>query len=92
MKYEIWILIGACISLICVGWAMRQASTCTWYMDETMFNETDTWLGTCDLAWIFPEGGPIQNGVNYCPNCGRKIVIKKEIHTNSMSTEYKNEY
>ena len=46
-------------------------------------NETTIWsesmdgmweCAKCDIAWIFEDGGPKENGVKYCPRCGREIA------------------
>ncbi len=28
----------------------------------------------CTVVWEFEVGGPDENGVKYCPGCGRKIA------------------
>ena len=52
--------------------AYREASgeaSCTWTSDE------DLWEGACGVAWTFIDGGPEENHVRYCPECGGKLVI-----------------
>lgn len=37
-------------------------------------DEDGTWsCSECPTAWTFTDGGPEENRVNYCPECGRKI-------------------
>ena len=41
----------------------------TFYEDEQ-----GNWnCSECDLIWCFEYGGPEENHVNYCPQCGRII-------------------
>lgn len=30
--------------------------------------------GECGIAWTFTEGGITENGINFCPKCGRRVV------------------
>jgi hypothetical protein len=35
----------------------------------------DNWeCAKCDMVWHFDADGPKENKINYCPECGRKIV------------------
>lgn len=48
-------------------------------MDTTTFVH-DEWhdyyeCQKCELAWTFPDGGPKENTMNYCPKCGRYISL-----------------
>ena len=45
--------------------------SCTW----TFSNYDDHWSGTCGVEWIFPDGGPEENGVKFCPKCGKSVAI-----------------
>ena len=31
----------------------------------------------CGLMWSLEAGGPVENEMNYCPHCGRKITCVK---------------
>lgn len=44
---------------------------CTW----TFSNYDDHWSGTCGVEWIFPDGGPEENGVKFCPKCGKSVAF-----------------
>lgn len=44
---------------------------CTW----TFSNYDDHWSGTCGVEWIFPDGGPEENGVKFCPKCGNNVAV-----------------
>lgn len=47
-----------------------QERTCGWYEDED-----GNWnCSKCTAVWIFPEDGPGENEMSFCPECGRKIV------------------
>ena len=37
----------------------------------------DMWEGSCGIAWLFNDMGPVENGCNYCPKCGKRIVCKE---------------
>lgn len=28
----------------------------------------------CGLTWQLTEGNPIENGMKYCPSCGKEII------------------
>ena len=48
----------------------RQES-CEWTFD----GQTDAWFGSCGIGWRFESGSnPDENGMRYCPNCGRQIA------------------
>jgi len=32
----------------------------------------------CDSLWTLNDGTPKENGMEYCPKCGRKIIYKEE--------------
>jgi hypothetical protein len=48
------------------------AMTCAWTQDE----EGD-WMASCGLCWLFEDGGPEENGLRYCPGCGKKATFKE---------------
>lgn len=44
--------------------------TCEWSEDDS-----GMWIcSKCDMAWEFTHDGLVENEVNYCHKCGRKIV------------------
>lgn len=45
--------------------------SCTW----TFSNYDDHWSGACGVEWIFPDGGPEENGVKFCPKCGKSVAV-----------------
>jgi len=49
---------------------------CTWELEDTFFS---VWESECGILYQFIEGGPKDNGHNYCHYCGKKLVIKEEV-------------
>lgn len=45
--------------------------SCTW----TFSNYDDHWTGTCGAEWVFNDGGPEENGVKFCPKCGKSVAV-----------------
>jgi len=48
-----------------------KGDVCTWELDHEDF----AWGGTCNIYWTFEDGGPKENGVKFCPRCGRPCVV-----------------
>ena len=48
-----------------------KGDVCTWELDHGDFG----WGGTCNIYWAFEDGGPKENGVKFCPRCGRPCVV-----------------
>ena len=44
---------------------------CHWSQDDD-----GCWSGSCGIAWYIPEGMPMENTMNYCPNCGATLLQK----------------
>ena len=42
---------------------------CRWKYDESC----RCWETECCLSWSFAKGGPKENGLLFCPMCGKKI-------------------
>lgn len=58
------------------NWNVRAADieTCEWTYDDI----DDKWDTSCGNAWVMTDGGtPPDNGYNYCPSCGDRIVVKE---------------
>lgn len=51
--------------------------SCKWTQvdDEHM---PDTWQADCGAMWTFTDGGPQDNGMNFCPNCGKPLIEKQD--------------
>ena len=45
--------------------------TCTWVEDSE-----GTWESECGSAYGFFEGGPKENHVRFCHQCGGKVQVK----------------
>ena len=44
---------------------------CQWKFTEEAF-----WSGDCGLNWNFDTGTPRDNGMNFCPRCGKRLKQK----------------
>lgn len=44
-------------------------SPCSWSDNE------EYWESSCGLLFTFFDGGPVENSFNFCPSCGKKIVV-----------------
>jgi hypothetical protein len=45
--------------------------TCSWVYDDGDCK----WDAACGAAWSFTEGGPTDNDMNHCHNCGKRVAI-----------------
>ena len=56
-----------------ISW--NQAGNCVWKNDPDDYDDT-IFHSECGLKWIweFPRGTITENGMNYCPKCGRHLV------------------
>jgi hypothetical protein len=41
---------------------------CSWSIDAE-----GTWSGTCGAEWCFNDGGPDDNKMRFCPECGKPL-------------------
>ncbi|WP_313824064.1 hypothetical protein [Leclercia sp.] len=48
-------------------------SSCTWHCEE----EINNWHADCGYQFQFMEDGPEENGVNFCPKCGKSVAISE---------------
>lgn len=44
---------------------------CEWTYDE----HDSKWDSSCGDAWMFCDGGPTENGVKFCQNCGKPVLL-----------------
>lgn len=51
----------------------RGVKTCTWTHDTTY---GDVYDGACGIKWEFADGGPVENGVKFCPRCGGRVKLE----------------
>ena len=49
------------------------AAPCTWTQSNDP-NTPDTFSATCGAVWTFTEGGPAENNMHFCPECGGKVM------------------
>lgn len=57
--------------------ALRAApaqKVCEWRQDDDVFMP-GTWDGACGAKWTFTEGGPVDNEMRFCPECGGHVVL-----------------
>jgi hypothetical protein len=60
------------------------AKRCTWGRDTSCDPEdSNDWMSGCGEEFSFIEGGPIANGFQYCPNCGRNMSQEPDQTTGS---------
>ena len=59
----------------CIECVMRP-STCTWRQDNDP-DMPDTYQATCGAMWTFTDGGPTDNGMRFCPECGKPLTEEK---------------
>ena len=45
--------------------------SCTWHCEEDINN----WHSDCGYQFQFMEDGPEENGVKFCPNCGKSVAV-----------------
>jgi predicted Fe-S protein YdhL (DUF1289 family) len=50
---------------------------CTWSRDTTS-QSLNVWKGKCDYSQYFEAGNPLDNKYNYCPGCGRRLMVNSE--------------
>lgn len=52
--------------------------------------DSNTWrCSKCGLMWNLETGGPVENEMNFCPHCGRKITcVKSHGEQKALGAEY----
>ena len=48
----------------------KALDVCTWEPDG------DAWGGDCGVRWACETGTPNDNGMNFCPRCGKRLKQK----------------
>lgn len=58
----------------CLSDRPRESATCDWRIE----NETlpEYWDTACGEAFVFNEGDPRDNGMKFCPYCGRELLVR----------------
>lgn len=49
--------------------ATSNAHDCLWSYDS----HQGTWHGKCGVYWVFMDDGPDENGMKFCPGCGKPV-------------------
>jgi hypothetical protein len=44
---------------------------CHWTIDEW----DGSWNGSCGAKWVFEDGGPSENSMKFCPQCGNPVDL-----------------
>lgn len=51
---------------------------CSWQLTNTAAND-EMWAGDCGILWVFTDAGtPQEHGVNFCPHCGRAVLVVED--------------
>lgn len=50
--------------------ATSNAHDCLWSYDS----HQGTWHGKCGVYWVFMDDGPDENGMKFCPGCGKPVA------------------
>lgn len=50
----------------------RLSAHCEWVRDD----DDDSYDGACGAKWTFIDGGPVENGMDHCPQCGGWVTLK----------------
>jgi hypothetical protein len=50
----------------------RRNAICRWKFDV----ETCSYDTSCGEKWCFPEGSAVENGLRYCPICGKRASVR----------------
>ena len=51
------------------------APVCSWGQVDDL-HTPDTWEAECGAMWTFTEGGPKDNNMRFCPECGKPLQQK----------------
>ena len=54
----------------------KDTEACTWSYEE--WSDGDMWKGECGVEWAMFDGTPEENGMNFCPRCGKKLIEEEE--------------
>lgn len=50
---------------------------CVWSPEDW---ESATWESKCGVTWCFEAGGPVENGMKFCHNCGKPLREDNSIY------------
>jgi len=51
----------------------NERATCEWTLED---DDNGTWQSSCGELWQFIEGGPKENRVSFCHNCGKPAIVR----------------
>jgi len=52
-----------------------KSAVCTWAQETYGDVEHNVWEPSCgNPAWVLDDGSPAENGMKFCPFCGRPLV------------------
>jgi hypothetical protein len=54
--------------------AAAQPAPCTWTKSNDP-HMPDTFDAACGVVWTFTDGGPVENGVRFCPGCRAAVNV-----------------
>jgi hypothetical protein len=54
------------------GEKMTELDYCEWHLDD---DEANAWESSCDDVFYFENGDPHQNGMKFCPFCGKRLTL-----------------
>lgn len=52
----------------------KESEPCVWSCVDDV-HMPDTWSGSCGAVWSFIEGGPPENNMVFCPECGGRAEV-----------------
>jgi cytochrome c1 len=47
---------------------------CAWAVDV----DSEAWDGACGAKWQFTDGGPVENDMRHCPQCGKRVATQHQ--------------
>lgn len=50
----------------------KDMDSCIWTEDAT----EGGWIGSCGIRWECDYETPVDNGMNFCPRCGKRLEQK----------------
>lgn len=50
-----------------------ETATCMWRLAAF---DTEPWESDCGLAWTLNDGGPVENDMEFCPRCGKRLQVQ----------------
>ena len=49
--------------------------SCKWEEDV----DDGVWSTNCENMFVFIVDGPLENGMNYCPYCGKHLIVEPNV-------------